>query len=142
MVGSRGQATRSATGTHHFLGVRRRSLPRLAWPGPPGLSVTSYAPTAAIVAQVRAAQPRCVSYDCARVSRRCDLDHVQEWPRGPTSAGSMVPRCRRHHEHKTRRIVQTVLHPDGSVDTTMLTGLTVRTRPEPLPGYGPGEGYG
>jgi hypothetical protein len=24
----------------------------------------------------------------------------------------------------------------------MLTGLSVTTRPEPLPGYAPGEGYG
>ncbi|MBA2768331.1 MAG: hypothetical protein H0U35_04230 [Sporichthyaceae bacterium] len=53
----------------------------------------------------------------------------------------MVPRCRRHHEHKTRRLVHTVLHGDGSVDTRMLTGIMVRTGPEPLPGYGPGEGY-
>ncbi|MBA2769045.1 MAG: hypothetical protein H0U35_07950, partial [Sporichthyaceae bacterium] len=51
-------------------------------------------------------------------------------------------RCRRHHEHKTRRLVHTVLHGDGSVDTRMLTGILVRTGPEPLPGYAPGEGYG
>jgi hypothetical protein len=40
--------------------------------------------------------------------------------------------------------VRIQLHPDGSVDHQMLTGLiglTVTTRPEPLPGYAPGEGY-
>jgi hypothetical protein len=37
--------------------------------------------------------------------------------------------------------VRTQLHPDGSVDHQMLTGLTVTTRPEPLPGYAPSEGY-
>ena len=35
----------------------------------------------------------------------------------------------------------TRLHPDGSVTTTTLLGTTITTRPEPLPGYGPGEAY-
>jgi hypothetical protein len=54
---------------------------------------------------------------------------------------NLAPRCRRQHEHKTRGLVHTSLHPDGSVDTVMLTGLIVTTRPEPLPGHAPGEGH-
>ena len=51
------------------------------------------------------------------------------------------PGAWRQHEIKTRGLVRTRLHPDGSVDTTMLTGLVVTTRPEPLPGHAPGEGH-
>ena len=64
------------------------------------------------------------------------------WPRGPTAVDNLAPRHRRHHELKTRGLVRTRLNQDGSVEHTMLTGLTVTTRPEPLPGYAPGEGYG
>ncbi len=64
------------------------------------------------------------------------------WPRGPTEVTNLAPRHRRHHELKTRGLVATRLNQDGSVEHSMLTGLTVTTRPEPLPGYAPGEGYG
>jgi hypothetical protein len=55
---------------------------------------------------------------------------------------NLGPRCRRQHEIKTRGLVRTQLHRDGSVDHRMLTGMILTTRPEPLPGYAPGEGYG
>ena len=105
------------------------------------LSCETYAPTVAIREHVRARNPRCTGYDCPRRARRCDLDHDTPWPRGPTEATNLGPRCRRQHEIKTRGLVRTRLHPDGSVDTTMLTGLVVTTRPEPLPGHAPGEGH-
>jgi Domain of unknown function (DUF222) len=108
----------------------------------PSLRRQSYAPTVAIAEHVRARNPRCVGYDCPRSAHRCDLDHDTPWPRGPTHVTNLGPRCRRQHEIKTRGLVKTSLHVDGSLDTTMLTGLVVTTRPEPLPGYAPGEGYG
>jgi hypothetical protein len=37
--------------------------------------------------------------------------------------------------------VKTRLHRDGSVTTTTLLGTTITSRPEPLPGFGPGEAY-
>jgi hypothetical protein len=76
-----------------------------------------------------------------RRASRCDPDHDTPWPRGPTEVTNLGPRCRRQHEIKTRGLVRTRLHPDGSVDTTMLSALTVTTRPEPLPGHAPGEGH-
>jgi hypothetical protein len=115
---------------------------RAAWPGLPRLSTDRYRVTTAIGDDVRAQHPRCVHYDCARVSRSCDLDHDRPWPRGPTMASEMAPRCRRHHELKTRGVVGTELRPDGSCEHHMLTGVVQVTRPEPLPGFGPGEGYG
>jgi Domain of unknown function (DUF222) len=108
----------------------------------PALQCESYTPTVVIQDHVRARNPRCTAYDCPRPAARCDLDHDTPWPRGPTAADNLAPRSRRHHEIKTRGLVRTRLHHDGSVDHTMLTGLTHTTRPEPLPGYAPGEGYG
>jgi len=37
--------------------------------------------------------------------------------------------------------VRTRLHPDGSVTITTPLGTTGTTRPEPVPGFGPGEAY-
>jgi hypothetical protein len=108
----------------------------------PALRCDTYAPTVAITEQVRARNPRCTAYDCPTRAHRCDLDHDVPWPRGPTAVDNLAPRHRRHHELKTRGLVRTRLNQDGSVEHSMLTGLTVTTRPEPLPGYAPGEGYG
>lgn len=108
----------------------------------PELTAQGYSPTVAISEHVRARHPRCVAYDCARGAQRCDLDHDRPWPRGPTSVTNLVPRCRRDHETKTRRLVRSRPDPQGSLTTTMLTGLVVTTRPEPLPGFGVGESYG
>jgi hypothetical protein len=107
----------------------------------PPLSSESYPPTVAIEEHVRARNPRCTGYDCPRQAGRCDLDHDTPWPRGPTDADNLGPRCRRQHEIKTRGLVRTQLHADGSLDTLMLTRLVVTTRPEPLPGHAPGEGH-
>jgi hypothetical protein len=107
----------------------------------PSLETESYEPTVAITDHVRAVHPRCTSYDCARLASRCDLDHDESWPRGPTAVTNLCPRCRRHHELKTRGLVHTRLHPDGSITTTTLLGTTITTRPEPVPGFGPGEAY-
>jgi hypothetical protein len=114
---------------------------RTALPDQPPLRTEAYEPTVAITEHVHAVHPRCTSYDCARLASRCDLDHDESWPRGPTCVPNLCPRCRRHHELKTRGLVHTRLHPDGSVTTTTLLGTTITTRPEPMPGFGPGEAY-
>jgi hypothetical protein len=114
----------------------RGTLPTL-----PPLWVEGYSPTGHIADHVRARSPRCTAYACPRAARRCDLDHDEPWPRGPTAVHNLHPRCRRHHELKTRRLLRTRLAPDGTLATTMLTGVTTVTRPPPLPGHGAGEGY-
>ena len=114
---------------------------RAALPDLPPLQTENYQPTAAITDHVHAVHPRCTSYDCARLASRCDLDHDRAWPRGPTCVTNLSPRCRRHHELKTRDLVHTRLHPDGSLTTTTLLGVTTTTRPEPLPGHGPGQAH-
>jgi hypothetical protein len=107
----------------------------------PPLRTETYPPTVPIQDHVRARNPRCTAYDCPRRAHRCDLDHDVPWPRGPTEATNLAPRHRRHHEIKTRSLVHTRLHPDGSVQHTMLSGLLTTTTPEPLPGHAPGEGH-
>jgi hypothetical protein len=37
--------------------------------------------------------------------------------------------------------VHTRLHPDGAVTHGLLSGLTLTTHPEALPGFGAGEAY-
>jgi hypothetical protein len=115
---------------------------RDALPGLPDLYTDGYEPTVAITEHVHAVHLRCTAYDCARLASRCDLDHDQPWPRGPTAVTNLSPRCRRHHELKTRGLLRTRLHPDGSVTTTTLLDVTVTTHPDPLPGHGTGEAYG
>ena len=119
-----------------LVGQVRKTLPDLS-----DLQTDSYEPTVAITDHVRAVHPRCTSYDCARLASRCDLDHDESWPRGPTCVTNLCPRCRRHHELKTRGLVHTRLHPDGTVTTTTLLGTTMTTRPERPPGFGVGEAY-
>ena len=106
------------------------------------LQCESYVPTVAIEDHVRARNPRCTGYDCPRRAGRCDLDHDAPWPRGPTDAANLAPRCRRQHEIKTRGWSKPGCIPTGRSKHTMLSGLVITTRPEPLPGYAPGEGYG
>jgi hypothetical protein len=105
----------------------------------PALSTDTYAPTVAITDHVRARNPRCTAYDCPTRAHRCDLDHDVPWPRGPTEVDNLAPRHRRHHELKTRGLVATRLNQDGSVEHSMLTGLTVTTRPNRYPATHPAK---
>ncbi|MFP5346644.1 MAG: HNH endonuclease signature motif containing protein, partial [Actinomycetes bacterium] len=114
---------------HTLADTLRKRLPGLA-----ALSVDGYTPTAAIGEHVRAAWPTCVGYDCPRTARRCDLDHEDPWPRGPTAVTNLTPKCRRHHQHKTLGLWKTHRQADGSIRWTTLLGTQVTASPEPLPG--------
>ncbi len=115
--------------------------------GPARLTDEGYRPGEALARHVRAEAPTCSFYDCARRSRACDLDHDTPFPRGPTSVANLDPKCRRHHEAKTRRLVRSRLDAgpgSGPRTVTWLlrNGLQVTTSPEPLPGCAPGVGGG
>ncbi|WP_460460936.1 HNH endonuclease signature motif containing protein [Angustibacter peucedani] len=100
------------------------------------LATDRYAPTTAITRHVHAAAPTCSAYDCPRTAHRCDLDHDDPWPRGPTSVANLDPKCRKHHQAKTHALVHTHLTTDGprTVTWTYRSGLQVTTTPDPLPG--------
>lgn len=99
------------------------------------LSTDAYTPTAAIREHVHVRNPSCDFHDCARSARRSDLDHGIPHPQGPTDVENLHPRCRRHHEHKTKRRWAATYDP-ATVTTTWTspTGHRYATRPPPLPG--------
>ena len=66
------------------------------------LSTDAYAPTAAMVDQVRLRDQCCVFPHCTRAARWCDLDHVIPHAQGgPTTTSNLALLCRRHHRAKT-----------------------------------------
>jgi hypothetical protein len=67
------------------------------------LSTKSYQPTAPIWRYVVADQPTCAHPGCDRPSVECELDHITEWPAGPTSTDNLQSLCRRHHKAKHAR---------------------------------------
>ncbi|MGV8875731.1 MAG: HNH endonuclease signature motif containing protein, partial [Rhodococcus sp. (in: high G+C Gram-positive bacteria)] len=84
---------------------------------PPG--ALTYAPSRALAAQVRAEHPYCLHPGCNVPSERCDLDHIVEFDRqnpergGWTIPTNIGPRCRLHHNLKTRKLWRTELLPEG-----------------------------
>ncbi|RMB72258.1 DUF222 domain-containing protein [Rhodococcus sp. SBT000017] len=84
---------------------------------PPG--ALSYKPSRALAARVRADHPYCLHPGCDVPSDRCDLDHVVEFDRqnpergGWTIPTNIGPRCRLHHNLKTRKLWHTELLPEG-----------------------------
>ena len=65
------------------------------------LCTDGYEPTELLREQVRLRYPGCVFPSCHRPSRGCDLDHIVEWPFGPTAWWNLAPLCRGHHRLKT-----------------------------------------
>ncbi|OZE08104.1 hypothetical protein CH249_17325 [Rhodococcus sp. 05-2255-3B1] len=84
---------------------------------PPG--ALSYKPSRALAARVRADHPYCLHPGCDVPSDRCDLDHIVEFDRqnpkrgGWTIPTNIGPRCRLHHNLKTRKLWHTELLPEG-----------------------------
>ena len=58
-------------------------------------------PTPLLREQVLLTHSTCVFPQCARRSRSCDLDHIIDWPLGPTCSCNLAPLCRGHHRLKT-----------------------------------------
>ena len=85
---------------------------------PPSGALT-YTPSRALAAQVRAEHPYCLHPGCNVPSERCDLDHIVEFDqRNPERGGWTIstnvgPRCRLHHNLKTRKLWRTELLPEG-----------------------------
>jgi hypothetical protein len=69
---------------------------------------------------------------CTVPAERCDLDHHQPWPHGPTSAANLDPLCRRHHRGKTFAWQASLRDHDG-VDWTMPDAHHYRCNDERLP---------
>lgn len=74
---------------------------------------------------------RCEWPGCGARAARCDLDHDDAWPHGPTCACNLGALCRHHHRIKQLGWIKNRL-PDGSVQWTSPTGSSF-TSPAQLP---------
>ncbi|ACQ81869.1 HNH endonuclease [Beutenbergia cavernae DSM 12333] len=101
--------------------ARRRTSAMPLSPTPWDAGRVQHDPPAALARYVRLRDPTCVAPGCSVSSASCDLDHVIEFPLGPTDAWNLRPLCRRHHLLKTHAGHELTVEPDGS--TTWITAL-------------------
>jgi hypothetical protein len=74
-----------------------------------------------------------------RGRRRADADRgaARAWPQGPSCPCNLTPRCRRHHNAKTRHGWQVRARLDGAHVTVSPTGRVYSTAADPPPGPAP-----
>jgi len=65
------------------------------------VGTTRYRPPARLERHVRLRDVTCRWPGCQVSAQRCDLDHTEPFPQGPTSEDNLVALCRRHHRLKT-----------------------------------------
>jgi hypothetical protein len=89
-------------------------------------------PSARLAQAIKIRAGTCRFPTCTVPAERCDLDHHEPVPRGPTSGTNMDPFCRRHHRGKTFAW-QACVRDDYGVDWTMPDAERYRCADEPLP---------
>jgi hypothetical protein len=92
---------------------------------------STYRPPAALADHVRARDRTCRAPGCRQPAHRCDLDHVQRYPDGPTAADNLAAECPHHHrmKHHTRWTVRTQPDRPGVLEWTDPTGHRHTTYP-------------
>lgn len=91
--------------------------------------VATYRPNTAITRLVRLRDRTCRFPGCAQPAERCDLDHVQPWPHGPTTPANLQALCRHHHRAKHDGGWRVTMTPHGLCTWTDRTGHTYQTHP-------------
>jgi hypothetical protein len=89
-------------------------------------------PSARLAEAIKIRAGTCRFPTCTVPADRCDLDHHEPHPHGPTSGTNQDPFCRRHHRGKTFAWLA-CLRDDHGVDWTMPDAETYRCLDEPLP---------
>ncbi|KMO74442.1 hypothetical protein MCHUDSM44219_03703 [Mycolicibacterium chubuense] len=85
-------------------------------PGPDPES--NYRPSARLAQFVRLRDMFCRFPGCDVPAERCDIDHSEPWPYGPTHPSNMNCKCRTHHLGKTfAEGWREVQSPDGTRPT-------------------------
>jgi hypothetical protein len=101
---------------------------------------TTYDPPAALADLVLARDATCRFPGCRQPAHRCDLDHTQPYPGGPTAEHDLAALCRHHHrlKHQTRwdlsqtaRGTLTWTTPTGHRHTTHAPPVGPVSRPPP-----------
>lgn len=98
------------------------------------LSVDCYAPPQDLVDHVVARDRTCRLPGCRMPANRCDLDHRDPYPRGPTSAGNLDARCRSHHQVKTHTDTEVVSDGTGGLHLTLPSGRSYHRPGDPVLG--------
>jgi hypothetical protein len=99
---------------------------------------TTYRPPAALADLIRARDMVCRDKGCRVPSARCDIDHMEPYPAGPTSERNLAGLCRSDHLIKTKFPGWSVRMDDnGTVWTTTPTGHEYGDPPHPLDPPGP-----
>lgn len=95
-------------------------------------------PSAALAREVRLRDPGCDGIGCSMPASRCELDHQEPWPIGPTSFDNLTPRSQRCH-HAKHGGWTVVTDADGTSHWTSPGGrtYTVGTRDRPPPVIAP-----
>jgi hypothetical protein len=100
-----------------------------------------YRPPPQLTNHVLARDSECTFPYCTHTARTSDLDHIQPFPSGPTSATNLQPLHRRHHNAKTHAGWQPLRNPHtGKTNWTSPQGRNYQTQspqrwttPEPPP---------
>ena len=92
-------------------------------------TINSYAPDGLMRAQIHAADLTCRAPGCVQHAGYTQLDHVLEWPQGPTSETNLQSAHQGHHHLLTCKAWKAVMDPtDRSVTWHTLLGRIYRTR--------------
>jgi len=92
-------------------------------------ATSAYRPTADQVAQVRATYVFSVGPGSKTLAVRCDTDHPEPWPVGPTAIGQLLPIDRTWHVGKTTGELSVTVDDTGSVTVTTATGQSRTVTP-------------
>jgi hypothetical protein len=92
------------------------------------LSVDSYQPPQDLADHVIARDRTCQWIGCRRPAIESQLDHRDPYPRGPTSAANLEPRCTAPHQVKTHTDTVVTVDDDGGL-TLVLPSRRRYTRP-------------
>ncbi|MGH8774272.1 MAG: DUF222 domain-containing protein [Jiangellaceae bacterium] len=98
---------------------------------------TRYEPPADLVEHVNARDQTCRWPGCERPAERCECDHSEPYPLGPTAAGNLGALCKAHHlvKHRSRWRVR---QPEpGRFTWTSATGHIYVEETEPVAEPGP-----
>jgi len=91
----------------------------------------SYRPNSRLDRAVRARDVECTIPGCGRPATRCDLDHTEPWPTGPTAYANLKAMCRHHHRVKHKTAWKT--EQDAAGKTTFVSPTGFRRAADPPP---------